>query len=195
MKIIFASHNHNKVAEIRKMFPKNIELLSLSDIDYHEDIEEIGATLEENSKIKAETIFKHTGIPTIADDTGLEVYAINMDPGVYSARYAGTQKSDQDNMRKLLKALDGKENRKARFRTIFTFVAQDFFEQFEGLVEGQIHHEQIGNMGFGYDPIFIPEDKNLTFAEMTIDEKNKISHRARALAKLVDYFAKLKHEL
>ncbi len=195
MKIIFASHNQNKVAEIRKMLPKNIELLSLSDIDYHEDIEEIGATLEENSKIKAETIFQHTGIPTIADDTGLEVYALNMEPGVYSARYAGTQKSDQDNMRKLLKSLDGKENRKARFRTIFTFVAQDFFEQFEGLVEGQIQHEQIGNMGFGYDPIFIPEDKNLTFAEMTIDEKNKISHRARALAKLVDYFAKLKHEL
>ncbi len=176
------------------MLPKNIELLSLSDIDYHEDIEEIGTTLEENSKIKAETIFKHTGTPAIADDTGLEVYALNMEPGVYSARYAGTQKSDQDNMHKLLKSLDGKENRKARFRTIFTFVAQDFFEQFEGLVEGQIRLEQIGNMGFGYDPIFIPEDKNLTFAEMTIDEKNKISHRARALAKLVDYFSKLKHE-
>lgn len=195
MKIIFASHNQNKVAEIRKMLPETIELLSLLDIDYHEDIEEIGATLEENSKIKADTIFNHTGIPTIADDTGLEVYALNMEPGVYSARYAGPQKSDQDNMHKLQKALAAKENRKARFRTIFTFVTKDFFEQFEGIVEGQIHHEQIGNMGFGYDPIFIPEDKKLTFAEMTLDEKNKISHRARALSKMVDFFAKLKHEL
>lgn len=195
MKIIFASHNQNKVAEIRKMLPETIELLSLLDIDYHEDIEEIGATLEENSKIKADTIFNHTGIPTIADDTGLEVYALNMEPGVYSARYAGPQKSDQDNMHKLQKALAVKENRKARFRTIFTFVTKDFFEQFEGIVEGQIHYEQIGNMGFGYDPIFIPEDKKLTFAEMTLDEKNKISHRARALSKMVDFFAKLKHEL
>lgn len=177
------------------MLPETIELLSLLDIDYHEDIEEIGATLEENSKIKADTIFNHTGIPTIADDTGLEVYALNMEPGVYSARYAGPQKSDQDNMHKLQKALAAKENRKARFRTIFTFVTKDFFEQFEGIVEGQIHHEQIGNMGFGYDPIFIPEDKKLTFAEMTLDEKNKISHRARALSKMVDFFAKLKHEL
>jgi XTP/dITP diphosphohydrolase len=159
MRIIFASHNTNKVQEIRSLLPKTIELLSLEDIQYHHDIEETGATLEENSKIKAATIFQITGIPTIADDTGLEVFSLQMAPGVYSARYAGAHKSDSDNIEKLLSSLANIEDRRARFRT-----------------------------GFGYDPIFVPENLSNTFAEMSLDEKNKISHRARALSKLVSYF-------
>jgi XTP/dITP diphosphohydrolase len=188
MTIIFASHNENKVQEIRSLFPKHIELLSLKDINYLEDIEETGITLEENSAIKAKTIFIKTGIPTIADDTGLEVFALNMEPGVYSARYAGDQKSDKDNIDKLLHSLSQKDNRKARFRTIFSYCAAKSIRQFEGIVEGNIARERRGTFGFGYDPVFIPEDKNTTFAEMTLEEKNKMSHRARGLAKLVDYF-------
>ncbi len=188
MKIVFASHNQNKVEEIRALLPKNIELLSLKDINHLEDIEETGATLEENSEIKAKTIFQKTGIPTIADDTGLEVFTLNMEPGVYSARYAGLQKSDDDNINKLLGALTQIDKRKARFRTIFTYCASETTLQFEGVVEGRIASEKRGTSGFGYDPVFIPEDKNITFAEMTLEEKNKISHRARALAKLVQYF-------
>jgi XTP/dITP diphosphohydrolase len=191
MTIIFASHNKNKVQEIRSLFPRHIELLSLKDINYLEDIEETGATLEENSAIKAKTIFIKTGIPTIADDTGLEVFALNMEPGVFSARYAGDQKSDEDNIDKLLNALSLKDNRKARFRTVFTYCAPKNMSQFEGIVEGTIAQERRGTFGFGYDAVFVPEDKNTTFAEMTMVEKNKISHRARALAKMVDYFNSL----
>jgi XTP/dITP diphosphohydrolase len=188
MRIIFASHNENKVEEIRSLLPKNIELLSLKDINYIAEIEETGTTLEENSALKAKTIFIQTGIPTIADDTGLEVYALNMEPGVYSARYAGEQKCDEDNISKLLRSLEGSDDRKARFRTIFTYCAAKTIEQFEGIVEGEISSVKKGCSGFGYDPIFHPENKNITFAEMTLEEKNKTSHRARALMKLVNYF-------
>jgi len=192
MKIIFASHNENKTREIRQLLPENIELLSLKDILYGEEIEETGTTLEENSALKARTIFEKTGIPTIADDTGLEVYALNNAPGVYSARYAGPQKSDDDNISKLLSSLHTSVNRKARFRTIFTYCDADKLEQFEGLVEGEIAKEKNGKNGFGYDPVFIPEDKKITFAEMTLTEKNQLSHRARALEKLVKYFSATK---
>lgn len=191
MKIIFASHNKNKVEEIRRLLPNSIDLLSLKDINYQEDIDETGNTLEENSRIKAATIFNFTGIPTIADDTGLEVFALNMEPGVYSARYAGIQKSDSDNIEKLLASLENVENRKARFRTIFSLEADWAKTQFEGIVEGKIAEKRIGTNGFGYDPVFIPENKSISFAEMTLEEKNKVSHRARALAKLVEYFQKI----
>jgi XTP/dITP diphosphohydrolase len=188
MRIIFASHNTNKVQEIRSLLPKTIELLSLEDIQYHHDIEETGATLEENSKIKAATIFQFTGMPTIADDTGLEVFSLQMAPGVYSARYAGAQKSDADNIEKLLSSLANIEDRRARFRTIFSLEADWASVQFEGIVEGEIALKKSGSNGFGYDPVFIPKNLSNTFAEMSLDEKNKISHRARALAKLVSYF-------
>lgn len=188
MKIIFASHNENKIKEIRLLLPKYFELLSLKDINYFDEIEETGATLEENSAIKAKTIFLKTGVPTIADDTGLEVHALNLEPGVHSARYAGLHKSDEDNIEKLLSSLKDVEDRSARFRTIFSYCNSKTIEQFEGLVEGQIAKEKNGKNGFGYDPIFIPEDKSITFAEMTLEKKNQLSHRARALEKLVNYF-------
>jgi XTP/dITP diphosphohydrolase len=188
MRVIFASHNENKVAEIRQLLPKDIELLSLKDINFVDEIEENGATLEENSALKAKTIFIKTGIPTIADDTGLEVFALNMEPGVFSARYAGNEKSDEANIEKLLDQLRSIHDRKARFRTIFTYCASKTLEQFEGIVEGEIGTEKMGSNGFGYDPVFFPECGTRTFAEMTLEEKNQISHRARALQKLVSYF-------
>lgn len=187
MTILLATHNQNKVEEIKNLIPKYITLKSLRDIDYHEEIEETGVTLEENSKIKAETIFQKTGITSIADDTGLEVYALDYEPGVYSARYAGSQKSDAQNMEKLLHKLELESDRRARFRTVFTLRTVHETLQFEGIVEGQITREKAGEFGFGYDPVFIPEDKSLTFAQMTMEDKNKISHRARALSKLVAY--------
>lgn len=189
MRIVFASHNQNKFNEIRGLIPQNIELLSLHDLGFNDDIEETGKTLEENSLLKAQTIFNSTQIPTIADDTGLEVYALDSAPGVFSARYAGVQKSSEDNIAKLLRELDQYDNRKARFRTIFTFINKNVIEQFEGVVEGEIATKIYGNQGFGYDPVFLPEREKRTFAQMTLDEKNDFSHRARALQKLIRYLA------
>lgn len=187
MRILFASHNENKVLEIRKLIPQGLELLSLADIGYHDEIEENGQTLEENSLLKARTIFEKTGVATIADDTGLEVEALNGAPGVFSARYAGHPRSDQANMDKLLSELSPQTNRTARFRTIFTLILQGEVFQFEGKVEGQIGIVKKGEKGFGYDPIFYPENALNTFAEMTLEEKNAFSHRARALNKLLSF--------
>jgi len=189
MRIVFASNNQNKFREIRGLIPTHIQLLSLEDIGFEEDIEETGSTLEENSLLKAQTIFDFCHIPTIADDTGLEVYALNMAPGVFSARYAGEQKSSEDNIAKLLRELQNYENRKARFRTIFTFVDEKKSKQFEGAVEGVISKEKHGNQGFGYDPVFFPESEKRSFAQMTLDEKNDFSHRSRSLRKLIGYLA------
>jgi XTP/dITP diphosphohydrolase len=193
MKVIFASHNENKVAEIRKLLPATIELLSLKEIGFLEDIPETGLTLEDNSKIKAETIFLHTKTATIADDTGLEVTALNNAPGVYSARYAGGPKSDKRNMQKLLENLSNVSSREARFRTVFTFMNNDLMQQFEGTVEGRITDTPKGEFGFGYDPVFCPENEKRTFAEMSMEEKNNMSHRARALAKMI-LFLNQNHE-
>jgi len=187
MKIVFASNNEHKVKEIRSLLPAEIELITLREISYFEDIEETGSTLEENAYIKAKTIFDFCGIPTIADDTGLEVFVLNHAPGVFSARYAGPQKSNELNINKLLGELKTKDNRAARFRTVFSYIDANTSQQFEGIVQGTIANERRGEQGFGYDSVFFPENENITFAEMPLNKKNDFSHRARALKKLVLY--------
>lgn len=187
MKIVFASNNPNKFKEIAGLLPSTITLLCPADIGFLEDVEETGSTLEENSAIKARALFDFSGYPTIADDTGLEVEALHGAPGVYSARYAGEVKSSKDNIEKLLAELNDQENRRAQFRTVFTFLDDQGEKQFEGVVNGEIIREPRGKDGFGYDPVFAPEKENKTFAEMTLVEKNQMSHRARALNKLIEF--------
>lgn len=190
MKLVFASHNANKVKEIASLMPEGIELLSLSDIGFHQNIEETADTLEGNSQLKAQSIFKNTGFACFADDTGLEVESLNNQPGVYSARYAGEHKSDIDNIQKLLIDLDSKKNRKAQFRTVITLILEEIEYQFEGIVHGKIISEKRGSFGFGYDPVFVPEGESRTFAEMSLSDKNQFSHRARALSKMIDFLSK-----
>jgi XTP/dITP diphosphohydrolase len=187
MKVVFATNNQNKIREVQEFLPKSFELLGLEDIGFQGKIEETGSTLEENSLLKAKTVFEFCGIATIADDTGLEVEALGGAPGVYSARFAGSNCSSRDNINKLLLLLQNKTNRNARFTTIFTFMDKDKIEQFEGSVEGEIASGIIGEQGFGYDPVFIPKGQALTFGQMTLEEKNKYSHRARSLQKLIDF--------
>ncbi len=186
--LIFASHNKNKAIEIRALLPKGLELKTLNDINLEEEIPETGTTLEENALLKAQFIYRNFGEACFADDTGLEVKALDGQPGVFSARYAGLQKSSEDNMTKLLNELKSKENRKARFRTVIAYInkkGEEFL--FDGTVEGIIAKEKMGEKGFGYDPIFIPEDGHLSFAQMTADQKNEISHRARSLRRFLDF--------
>ena len=185
MKLIFASHNSNKVIEIASLLPEGIELLSLADIGFNEEIAETADTLEGNSLLKARTIYQKTGIACFADDTGLEVEVLNNRPGVFSARYAGESKNDHENIHKLLNELENQSNRKARFRTVITLLLNGVENQFEGIVEGELISEKKGEFGFGYDPIFVPENEKRTFAEMNLAEKNQFSHRARALKKLI----------
>ena len=192
MKLVFASHNQNKVNEIKSLLPDTFEILSLTEIGFNEEIEETGLTLDENSKIKAQTVFEKTGYFCFADDTGLEIEAINYEPGVFSARYAGNQKNDSDNIEKVLLNLQGMTNRNARFRTVITLLIGQEEYSFEGRVDGKIIMEKRGEFGFGYDPIFIPEDESRTFAEMSMEEKNQFSHRARALQKMIEF---LKNEI
>jgi XTP/dITP diphosphohydrolase len=192
MKLVFASHNQNKVTEIKSLLPETFEILSLTEIGFNEEIEETGLTLDENSKIKALTVFKKTGYFCFADDTGLEIEALNYEPGVFSARYAGNQKNDSDNIEKVLSNLQRMTNRNARFRTVITLlIGQDEYS-FEGRVDGKIIMEKRGVFGFGYDPIFIPESESRTFAEMSMEEKNQFSHRARAFQKMIEF---LKNEI
>lgn len=183
-KICFATHNANKLKEVRQLFQEAglpFLLVSLDDIGCTEDIAETAETLEGNAMLKARHIWTHYHIPVFADDTGLEVKALEGAPGVYSARYAGPQKNDSDNVKKLLEALRGIENRQAHFRTCIAFIDTDGQEHlFEGIVEGHITHTPRGTEGFGYDPVFCPAGHTRTFAEMPLDEKNKISHRASA---------------
>ena len=187
MKLVFASHNQNKVNEIKSLLPKSVEVLSLTDIGFVDEIDETGLTLDENSKIKAKAVLKKTGYFCFADDTGLEIEALNYEPGVFSARYAGNQKNDSDNIEKVLLNLQGITNRNARFRTVITLLIGKDEYSFEGKVEGKIIMEKRGEFGFGYDPIFIPEDQSRTFAEMSLEEKNKFSHRARAFQKMIEF--------
>ena len=197
MKIVFATNNHQKLDEIRNILGKDFEIVSLNEIGCHEDIPETGKTLEENAWQKANYIFNKYGLSCFADDTGLEVDALNGAPGVFSARYAGGEGHDSEaNMQKLLRELAEKNNRKARFRTVIALILKDKSrgtgderrETFEGIVEGHIAHEKSGAEGFGYDPIFVPDGYNQSFAELGIDIKNQISHRARAVKKLAEYF-------
>lgn len=194
MKTVFATNNKNKLREIREILGDSFEVVSLAEIGCHEDIPETGTTLEENALQKAKYVYEHYHISCFADDTGLEVDALNGEPGVHSARYAeGTDHDSEANMAKLLKKLGNNSCRTARFRTVIALLEQDehstipVLHEFEGRVEGSIAKEKKGCEGFGYDPIFIPEGHNKSFAEMGEEAKNKISHRARAVKKLVEY--------
>ena len=187
MKIIFASNNKNKVQEIQNQVPKSIEIVTLEEIGCTEDIAETGSTLEENAIIKANYITEKYGLPCFADDTGLEIDALNGEPGVYSARYAGEDKNADKNMDLVLQKLQHKTNRKAQFKTVIALNINNEQHLFTGIVEGEIRNKKIGTNGFGYDPIFEPENLDKTFAEMTLEEKNKLSHRGRAVEKLIDF--------
>lgn len=187
-KLVFATNNAHKLDEIRAILGDKIEVLSLKDINCDADIPETADTLEGNAALKAEYIYKNYGLDCFADDTGLEVEALGGAPGVYSARYAGGDGHDSEaNMRKLLKELDGEQNRKAQFRTAICLIEQGEEHLFEGIVKGSIIEQKRGASGFGYDPVFMPECYEETFAEMGNAEKNKISHRARAVEKLCEY--------
>jgi XTP/dITP diphosphohydrolase len=187
MKLIFASHNKNKVKEVAAILPKHIKLIGLHDLNYNEEIDETGATLEENALIKAKHIYGKFNLNCFADDSGLEVEVLNNEPGVYSARYAGNEKNDDANMNKLLKNLSHIENRKARFRTVIALILDGKEHLFEGIVNGKIINEKRGEKGFGYDPIFVPDRFDKTFAELSSEEKNQISHRAIATKKLIRF--------
>ncbi len=189
MKICFATNNQNKLKEIKAQLSNNIELLSLTDIGCLDELPENQDTLEGNSKEKATFLHDKYGINCFADDTGLEVEALNGEPGVYSARYAGPQRNNEENIKLLLSKLEAHENKKARFRTVISLYFEGGFYQFEGIVEGKITHNLSGTNGFGYDPIFIPKAKSTTFAEMNLKEKNSISHRGRAFSKLIKFLS------
>ena len=186
-KLVVATNNAHKLEEIAAIFGEEMELLSLKDINCQADIPETADTLEGNARQKALYIYENYGMNCFADDTGLEVEALNGDPGVFSARYAGDGHDSEANMQKLLKELDGKENRKAQFRTAICLIMNGEEYLFEGIVKGEIIEEKRGGAGFGYDPIFVPEGYDLTFAELGNDIKNTISHRARAVEKLCSF--------
>ncbi len=184
--LVFATANEHKLTEIRSILP-DYKILGLKDIGVYEDIVEDGATLEENALIKAKYLFLKTNQPSLSEDTGLEVDALSGQPGVHTARFAGDEKDPIKNMKKLLDMLDGKMDRSAQFRTIIAMVDGVDIHYFEGIVRGEIALEMSGNEGFGYDPIFIPSGYDATFADLDNNTKNNISHRARAVAKLIDY--------
>ena len=188
MKIVFATNNKHKVEEVKDLLPEEIQVLTLNEIGCHEDIEETEETLEGNAKLKSDHIKMNYGFDCFADDTGLEVEVLNGAPGVYSARYAGEEATFDDNVQKLLKAMNGVSNRKARFRTVISLYLNDQQLFFEGVCEGTIEESTSGDAGFGYDPIFKPKGYDLTFAEMDLKEKGRISHRGIAVNKLVAYF-------
>ena len=185
MKIVFATNNAHKLSEVRAVLGDSFELVTLHQVGITEDIPETGATLDENASLKARYVYERTGLDCFADDTGLEVEALDGAPGVHSARYATDGHDFAANNRKLLHELEGKENRRARFRTVISLIRGGVEQQVEGIVNGTIAAEEAGCEGFGYDPLFIPDGKAITFAEMTAEEKNAISHRGRAVAELV----------
>ncbi|MBR3114721.1 MAG: non-canonical purine NTP diphosphatase [Bacteroidaceae bacterium] len=189
-KIVFATNNEHKLREIRAIIHDGTEVLSLADIGCHADIPETADTLEGNALIKAHFVYDNYGYDCFADDTGLEVEALDGAPGVHTARYAGDDQDSQANMRKLLQEMKGKDNRNARFRTAIALIQGGEEHLFSGEVRGTITTEPLGNKGFGYDPVFIPEDTGLTFAQLGEDVKNHISHRARAVAKLTEFLNK-----
>jgi len=193
MKIVFATNNKHKLEEIKDILGKDFEIVSLAEIGCHEDIPETGVTLQENARQKSTYVVEHYNQNCFADDTGLEVEALGGEPGVHSARYAeGTDHDSEANMRKLLTKLDGQTNRKACFRTVISLIIDGVEHQFEGKVEGRIATEKHGTEGFGYDPIFIPEGYDKSFAQLGEEIKNQISHRARAVKKLAEYLERLK---
>jgi XTP/dITP diphosphohydrolase len=193
--LVFATQNKYKIMEISDVMKKDLPpdqsrkwyIASLDDVDITEEIPETSNTLEGNALLKALYVFNKTGLNCFADDTGLEIDALKGNPGVYSARYAGPQKSFDDNIKKVLYELKNVKNRKARFRTVVALVLGNDHYFFEGIANGRIIHEKRGSEGFGYDPIFIPDGHQKTFAEMNLDEKNLISHRAIAVKKLIEF--------
>ena len=187
MKLIFASHNLHKLQEIQAMLPQGIELTGLSQLGIDEDIPETSDTLEGNALQKAHYVYDRLGQNCFADDTGLEVDFLDGGPGVYTARYAGEGCSFDDNVNKLLRTMQGVADRRARFRTVIALILDGKEYLFEGQVQGSIATERRGTDGFGYDPIFVPEETGLTFSEMGPDEKNRISHRGRAIAKFLEF--------
>ena len=187
MTLVFASGNQNKLREISSILDNNITLLSLSDINIREEIPEDEPLLEGNALFKARYIHNATGLDVFADDTGLEIETLNGLPGVHSARFAGESKDSSANIRKVLSLMTGNENRRARFRTVIALIFERKEYLFEGVVSGTITNEKRGNEGFGYDPIFIPEGSDLTFAQMTLSEKTRISHRSKAFRKLKEF--------
>lgn len=187
MNLVFATHNRNKALEIQSLMPDGITIQTLSDIGCTTDIPENADTLQGNAELKAKFVVEHFNVACFADDTGLEIEALEMRPGVYSARYAGEQKNDENNIQKVLAELDGISNRNAQFRTAICLIIGGKAYYFEGKVKGKIRKEKAGEKGFGYDPIFEPENCGLTFAEMPLNEKNKCSHRARAFKKMIEF--------
>jgi len=186
-KLVFATNNDHKLRELKEILSSEFELLSLNDIGCDDDIPETGTTLEANAAQKSFYIWDKYGIDCFADDTGLEIEALGNEPGVYSARYAGEGRSATDNMVKVLEKMGNEANRNARFRCVISLIIAGKENQFEGIVEGEILTEKHGEAGFGYDPIFMSGGFNQSFAEMSAEDKNRISHRGRAVMKLVDY--------
>lgn len=190
MQLVFASNNKNKIKEIQQLVPSNITILSLEDIGCDVDIPETADTIEGNAILKANYITENYGYPCFADDSGLEVNALNGAPGVYSARYAGEEKDDNKNIDKLLFELSDRTNRKANFKTVIALNLNGEQHLFTGIINGEIIHERRGTSGFGYDPVFIAEDYNVTFAEMSMEEKSAISHRGKAVKQLISFLNK-----
>ena len=191
MKLVFASNNKNKIAEIQQQVGSQFQIVSLEDIECFVDIPETAETIEGNAILKANYVTENYGLPCFADDTGLEIEVLNNEPGVYSARYAGEQKNADDNMNLVLLKLASQTNRKAQFKTIIALNINNQQHLFEGIVKGEITVEKSGNMGFGYDPIFQPEGFSTTFAEMTMEQKSVISHRGIAVQKLINFLSNL----
>ena len=191
MKLIFATNNQHKVNEIQPLVGSDFELITLKDAGIDTDIPEPFDSLEENAAHKSKTIYNLTGLNCFSEDTGLEVTSLNGEPGVKSARYSGEDKSFDKNIDKLLNNLDSKNDRSARFRTVISLLIDGKEIQFEGICEGYIIQNRQGNEGFGYDPVFVPSGAEITFAQMTMEEKNKFSHRRKAVDKLVNYLRKI----
>lgn len=187
IKLVFATNNKNKIKEIKQLLNNSLELLSLEDIGCLEDIPETADTIEGNAIQKAQYVYEKYGYNCFADDTGLEIDALNGEPGVYSARYAGEQKNAEDNMMKVLINLQDVENRSAQFKTVIALIVDEKVTCFEGIVKGEITTDKSGNEGFGYDPIFKPKGYDLSYAEMSLELKNEISHRAIATKKLIQF--------
>lgn len=191
-KLVFATNNQHKLEEVRAVLADKLEIVSLNELGCFDDIPETADTLEGNALIKAQYIYEKFGLDCFADDTGLEVDALGGEPGVYSARYAGEDNNARNNMHKLLKNLGENSNRTAHFRTVIALIEGDEIRYFEGKINGKIAYEPRGDAGFGYDPIFIPEGYNISFAEIGAEVKNTISHRALAVGKLTEYLKQCK---
>lgn len=187
MKLVFATNNQNKVNEVQSLLPEHITILSLKDIGCEEDIPETQPTIEGNAIQKAQYVKEHYGYDCFADDTGLEVNALNGEPGVFSARYAGSQRNADDNMNKLLNELENKKDRSAHFKTVVALILNGEQHTFPGICEGTIIKEKKGEKGFGYDPIFMADGFTETFAQISLAEKNRVGHRGKAVQKLIDF--------